>query len=84
MTLYTSSILDTNRRWRQEDPLTMDVATYLRRYDRPVPGAKLEHLGVMARALIGTLVNQPVLPWGLITDLAKVFQVMFSAARRTE
>jgi len=73
MALYTNSILDTNRRWTLDDPLTMDIATYLHRFDAPVPGTKLEHLGVMSRALIGTLVNQPTLPWGLITDLAKVF-----------
>jgi hypothetical protein len=73
MALYTNSILDTNRRWTLDDSLTMDIATYLDRFDAPVPGAKLEHLGVMSRALIGTLVNRPTLPWGLITDLAKVF-----------
>ena len=73
MTLYTSSTLGVNRRWTLDDPLTLDMGTYLRQFDMPVPGAKLEHLGVLTRGLIGTLVNQPVLPWGLITDLAKMF-----------
>ena len=73
MTLYTSSRLDVNRRLALEDPLRMDIATYLRWFDMPAPGAKLEHLGVMARVLIGTMVNQSTRSWGLITDLAKVF-----------
>ena len=86
MTLYTSSTLGVNRRWTLDDPLTMDMATYLRRFDVPVPGTKLEHLGVMSRALIGTLVNQPTLPWGLITDLAGVFdtsrETIYTIGRR--
>ena len=73
MTIYTSSSLGINRRWMLDDLLTMEIGTYLRRFDMPVPGAKLEHLGVLTRSLIGTLVNQPTLPWGLITDLAQVF-----------
>lgn len=43
--------------------------TFLR--DVPVPGAKVTKLGVLSRALIGTLVNQPTRPWGLITELAE-------------
>jgi hypothetical protein len=86
MTLYTSLTLGVNRRWTLNDPLTMDMATYLRRFDVPVPGTKLEHLGVMSRALIGTLVNQPTLPWGLITDLAGVFdtsrETIYTIGRR--
>jgi hypothetical protein len=86
MTLYTSLTLGVNRRWTLDDPLTMDMATYLRRFDVPVPGTKLEHLGVMSRALIGTLVNQPTLPWGLITDLAGVFdtsrETIYTIGRR--
>jgi len=49
----------------------MDVATYLRCFDLPVPGAQLEHLGVMARAFIGTVLNQPTRRWGLVTELAE-------------
>ncbi len=29
MTVYTSSILGVNRRWTLDDPLTMDIGTYL-------------------------------------------------------
>jgi hypothetical protein len=60
-------------RWRGtlSEPLMMDVATYLRSFDLPVPGAHLDHLGVMARAFIGTVLNQPVRPWGLVTELAE-------------
>jgi hypothetical protein len=43
---------------------------FLRWYDVPVPGAKRQELGVLGRALIGTLVNQAARPRGLITDLA--------------
>jgi len=49
----------------------LGIATYLRYFDLPVPGAHLEHLGVMARAFIGTVLNQPVRPWGLVTELAE-------------
>jgi hypothetical protein len=73
MILYTNSTLGANRRWVLNDPLTTDVATYLRWFDIPVPGAKLEHLGAMARTFIGALVNQPIRPWGLITYLADLF-----------
>ena len=73
MTLYMNSALGVNRRWALADPLTTDVATFLRWFDISVPGAKLEHLGVMARAFIGSLVNQPARPRGLLTDLAEVF-----------
>jgi hypothetical protein len=72
MMLSTNLTVDINPHWELNDLLEIDVATYLSWFDLPVPGAKLEHLGVMARGLIGTLVNQPTRPWGLITDLAKV------------
>jgi len=55
-------------------PLNLDMATYLRYFDRPMPGAHLERLGVMARVLIGTLLNQPTRPWGLVTELAATFE----------
>lgn len=70
MILNTTSTVGL-RRGALSEPLTMDIATYLRCFDLPVPGAHLEHLGVMGRALIGTLLNQPVRPWGLVTELAE-------------
>lgn len=67
-------------------PLTMDVATYLQYFDLPVPGAHLERLGMMAREVIGTLLNQPTRPWGLVTDLAAAFetsrQTLYTIAAR--
>jgi len=71
MMLDTPSTLGLGWRGTLVEPLTMDVATYLRRFDLPVPGTHLEHLGAMARAFIGTLLNQPVRPWGLVTELAE-------------
>jgi hypothetical protein len=66
----------------------MDIATYLRCFDLPVPGAHLEHLGVMARALIGTLLNQPVRPWGLVTELAETLatsrETLYTIAARIQ
>jgi hypothetical protein len=73
MTIYTNSTLGVNRRWALNAPLATDVATYLRWFDIPVPGARLEHLGAMARTFIGVLVNQPTRPRGLVTDLADLF-----------
>jgi len=52
------------------EPLTMELSAFLRYYDLPVPGAQLPHLGVMARAFIGTVVNRSVRPWGVVTELA--------------
>jgi hypothetical protein len=72
MTIYTHPTVGVNRRWALKDPLTTDMATYLRWFDRPVPGTQLTHLGMMARVLVGTLVNQPKRPWGLITVLAEL------------
>jgi hypothetical protein len=53
-----------------EDLLNMDMATFLCWYDIPVSGAKLDHLGVMARAFVGSLMNDTNRPWGLVTELA--------------
>lgn len=75
MILSTNSTVAINPHWELNDLLEIDVATYLSWFDLPVPGAKLEQLGVMTRGLIGTLVNQPTRPWGLITDLAKVLGI---------
>lgn len=66
MTLYTNSVEDVNQDWLLKAPLSRR-ASYLCWYDLPVPGAHLEHLGVMARAFIGTQMNQPERPWGLVT-----------------
>jgi hypothetical protein len=49
----------------------MEMATFLCWCDKPASGAKLDHLGVMARAFIGTLMNDPNRPWGLVTELAE-------------
>jgi hypothetical protein len=73
MTLYTHTTLGVNWRWALEEPLTTDLGTWLRWFDIPVPGAQLEHLGVMARSFIGVLVNQPGRPRGLVPHLAEVF-----------
>ena len=73
MTLYTQTTLGVNWPWALGEPLTMDLATWLRWFDRPVPGAQLEHIGVMARSFIGVLVNQPRRPRGLVSHLAEVF-----------
>jgi len=74
MILYTNPTLDVNQDWVLKAPLTMDMATYLCWYDMPVPGAHLDHLGVMARAFIGTQMNQPKRPWGLVTELAEAME----------
>lgn len=74
MTLYTNSVVDVNQDWLLKAPLNMDMASYLCWYDLPVPGAHLEHLGVMARAFIGTQMNQPERPWGLVTELAEAME----------
>jgi hypothetical protein len=71
MLLDTPSTLGLGWRGTLVEPLTMDVATYLRCFDLPVPGTHLEHLGAMARAFIGTLLNQPVRRRGLVTELAE-------------
>lgn len=72
MIIYTHPTLGVNRRWALNDPLTTDMATYLRWFDRPVPGTQLAHVGMMARVFIGILVNQPKRPWGLMTGLAEM------------
>ena len=66
------NIVSLSTRWSGTlaESLTMEMSIYLRDYDLPVPGAQLTHLGVMARAFIGTVINQSVRPWGLVTDLA--------------
>ena len=74
MILYTNPTLDVNQDWVLKVPLTMDMATYLCWYDMPVPGAHLDHLGVMARAFIGTQMNQPERPRGLVTELAEAME----------
>ncbi len=71
MILYPETALAVKRRKRLEDLLAMDMATFLCWYDMPVIGAKLDHLGVMARSFIGTLMNHPNRPWGRVTELAK-------------
>ncbi len=70
--LSASTSVGLNPNWELNDLMSLDVVTYLSWFDQPVPGAKLAHLGIMTRSLIGTLVNQPTRPWGLITDLANV------------
>jgi len=71
MILYPERTLAVKPRKGLEDLLTMEMATLLCWYDQPVAGAKLDHLGVMARAFIGTLMNHPNRPWGQVTELAK-------------
>lgn len=71
MILYPKTALAVKRRKGLKELLTMEMATYLCWYDKPVPGAKLDHLGVMARALIGTLMNHPNRPWGIVTEMAE-------------
>jgi hypothetical protein len=73
MTLYTSSALGVNWRWALNDLLMTDIATWLRWFDIPVPGAQLEHLGVMARSFIGAMVNQQPRSRGLVPQLAEAF-----------
>lgn len=73
MTLYTSSALGVNWRWALNDVLMTDIATWLRWFDIPVPGAQLEHLGVMARSFIGAMVNQQPRSRGLVPQLAEAF-----------
>lgn len=68
------------------DLLGMKMADFLCWRDLPVPGAKLAHLGVMARAFIGTLMNGSELPWGMVTELAKAMdtsrQTIYTIAER--
>ncbi len=71
MILYPERTLAVKPRKGLEDLLTMEMATLLCWYDQPVAGAKLDHLGVMARAFIGTLMKHPNRPWGLVTELAE-------------
>ncbi len=71
MILYPERTLAVKPRKGLEDLLTMEMATLLCWYDLPVAGAKLDHLGVMARAFIGTLMKHPNRPWGLVTELAE-------------
>ena len=73
MTLYTSSTLGVNWRWALDDLLMTDMATWLRWFDIPVPGAQLEHLGAMARSFIGAMVNHQPHPRGLVPQLAESF-----------
>ncbi len=75
MILYPETSTAVKSRKRLEDLLTMEMATYFCWYDQPVAGAKLHHLGVMARAFIGTLMNQPNRPWGQVTELAKAMDI---------
>jgi hypothetical protein len=46
------------------DLLLNDPAVLQHSFDLPVPGAKLAQLGVLARAVIGTGLNQPTRLWG--------------------
>jgi len=71
MILYPETALTVNGRRELKNFLSMEIATYLCWYDKPVDGAKLAHLGVMARAFIGTFMNQPKRPWGMVTELAE-------------
>ena len=72
MILYPETALVVNNYQGLENLLTKDIATYLCWYDTPVAGAKLKHVGLMARAFIGTLMNQPNRPWGMVTELARM------------
>lgn len=74
MILYPEIELAVKPRKGLEDLLSMEMATYLCWYDIPVAGAKLDHLGVMARALIGTLMNHSNRPWGMVTELAQAME----------
>lgn len=86
MILYTNSVVDVNEDWLLKAPLSMDMASYLCWYDLPVSGSHLEHLGVMARAFIGTQMNQPNRPWGLVTELAEAMETsretLYTIAKR--
>ena len=88
MTLYTSSTLEVNQDGLLKVPLNMNMASYLSGHDLPVPGAQLEHLGVMARAFIGTQMNQPGRPWGLVTELADAMETsretLYTIAERVQ
>lgn len=75
MLFYTSLPLEGSPDGTLADLLTPDTVAFLRWYDLPVPGAHLEHLGVLGRALVGTLVNQPTRAWGLVTELAHILAV---------
>ena len=57
------------------DLLLQDPASLLQPFDIPVPGAKVPQLGALARALIGTALQQPERPWGWVTELAQRLRV---------
>jgi len=69
MIFYTSMFLGASGDGKSLGLLGNASPTFLR--DVPVPGAKITTLGVLSRALVGTLVNQPTRSWGLITELAQ-------------
>lgn len=71
MILYPETASIVNKSTKPEELLRQDLATYLCWNDLPVAGAKLKHLGVMARAFIGTVMNDPNRPQGMVTELAK-------------
>jgi hypothetical protein len=75
MLFYTSLPLEGSPDGTLPNLLTPDTVAFLRWYDLPVPGAKLTQLGVLGRALVGTLVNQPNRTWGLVTELAHTLEV---------
>jgi hypothetical protein len=75
MLFYTSLPLEGSPTETLPNLLTTDTVAFLRWYDLPVPGAKLTQLGVLGRALVGTLVNQPNRTWGLVTELAHTLEV---------
>ena len=70
MILYTSKALGASSDWKLLELLRHDPLTFLQGYDVPVAGTQIKELGVLGRALVGTLVNQPNRPWGLLTALA--------------
>jgi len=72
MILYPKITLGVKPENELADLLGMKIADFLCWRDIPVPGAKLAHLGVMARAFIGTLMKGSELPWGMVTELAQV------------
>ncbi len=71
MIFYTSMALGASWDWKLLELLEHDTLGFLQGYDVPVAGAKIKELGVLGRALVGTLVNQPSRPWGLLTALAQ-------------
>jgi hypothetical protein len=75
MLFYTSLPLEGSPTGTLPNLLTPDTLAFLRQYDLPVPGTKVTQLGVLGRALVGTLVNQPNRTWGLVTKLARTLKV---------